>query len=88
MLCDALMKSLRARDGKKFLVDHGRYEEPQKTAIASRVFDYVLTSHTRKRRDERRGKPRIINPGSLFTENDSSIAVLDVEHDSLEFITI
>jgi len=53
--CDALKKSLRARDGKKFLVDHGRCEEPQKTAIASPEFVYVLAGHTRKRRDERTG---------------------------------
>lgn len=76
-----------AYEGKKFFVYHGQDTLILDEAIKSQKYDYILTGHTHKKRDERVEKTRIINPGSLFgVEN--SIATLDIKKDELEFIDI
>ena len=52
------------------------------------IYDYILTGHTHNRRDEYNGKTRIINPGALSYIPPSSIAILNLSTDQLDFIEI
>lgn len=70
---------------KKFFVCHGHVESVLDGAIKSKKYDYILTGHTHKKRDERIGRTRVINPGSLFTESDNTVALLDAKNDKLIF---
>ncbi len=72
-------------ENKKFFVSHGHAESILEEAIKSQRYDYILTGHTHKKRDERVGRTRIINPGSLFTDNENTIAILDANKDKLIF---
>ncbi len=53
-------------------------------------YDYVLHGHTHRRRDERLGRTRVINPGALGgTRYESrSVALLDLATDQLDFRTV
>ena len=72
---------------KRFFVCHGYPKATLDNAVKSQNYDYILTGHTHKKQDEIVGKTRIINPGSLFSD-ENSIATLDIIKDKLEFIKI
>lgn len=74
--------------GRRFFCYHGTDQRIVDNNIYYGGFDYVLCGHTHVRRDERRGKTRIINPGALFRAKEYSIAFLDIESDKLESVTI
>ena len=74
--------------GKKFYVYHGTNKNRLDAAIKSNKYDYVLTGHTHIKRDEKSGKTRVINPGSLFRIHPYTIALLDVGKDKLEFVEV
>jgi len=84
-LADELELEVR---GKRFYVYHGAKPEKLAQAAMSGEYDYVLTGHTHTVRDERIGKARIINPGSLFMSPPHTFATLDPETDSLEIIEV
>ena len=74
--------------GKTFYVYHGTRTQILETAIVSGSYDYVLTGHTHRKRDERIGRSRVVNPGALFMAPIFSIAVLQTDTDKLEFIEV
>ena len=57
--------------------------------ILTKKYDYILYGHTHQEKNEKIGKTRIINPGSLYLGNKKhSIALLDLQKDEVEFICI
>ncbi len=50
--------------------------------------DYLFSGHSHERRDWYEGATRRINPGALFRADEYSVALLDLESDIVEFITI
>jgi len=77
-----------AIDKKSFAVFHGHYNFILESLIKSQEFDYIITGHTHKKRDEKIKRTRIINPGCMYTTHENSFAILDTEKDAVEFINI
>ena len=77
-------------EGKRIAVLHGHLVDRLIESIHSGPYDYVIHGHTHRRRDERIGATRVINPGALGGERmeKRSCAVLDVSQDQLRFIEI
>ena len=74
--------------GKKILVFHGNDEEKLAGFIDEQKYDYILTGHTHKTRDEKVGKTHVINPGGHYYGNENKVALLDVEEDTVEFVKV
>ena len=72
---------------RRFFVCHGHETDMLGLALKSEKYDYILTGHTHHARSLKKGKTRIINPGSLF-RSPKNIVVLDVENDEAEFLEI
>lgn len=70
--------------GKRLAVFHGHEPEANHMERLANV-DYVFHGHSHRRRDERVGSLRIINPGALFRARPASVAVLDLQTDVLTF---
>lgn len=75
-------------EGKKLYAYHGTKVKILNKAIESQNYDYVLTGHTHKIRNETLGRTRVINPGALFLCSPYTIAVLDLAKDILEIVEI
>ncbi len=75
-------------DNKRFAVFHGHYTFILNSLIKSQEFDYVIHGHTHKTRNEKIGRTRVINPGTLYNTHSNSIAVLNTQEDSVEFINL
>jgi putative phosphoesterase len=75
--------------GKRFAVIHGHQEE-QLDNLISDNYDYVVHGHTHSRRDETRGRTRVLNPGALggTRREGRSVCVIDLANGSVEFITV
>lgn len=73
--------------GKRVAVFHG-HERGFEAALDSLDVHYIFHGHTHEKRDERRGKVRIINPGALHRVRHKSVATLATETDVLTFHTI
>ncbi len=74
-------------DGKRIIAYHGK-DKGKLDQIISGGYDYVLTGHTHKTKDERIGKTRIINPGAHYYNCENKIVLLDVDNDKVEFIEL
>ena len=77
------------RGGKTFGICHGHTNALDRFIEADEV-NYVVCGHTHKRRDERIGSLRVINPGALggLKRQSRSFAVLDEKSDRLEVIEV
>jgi len=73
--------------GKLFLAVHNP-DCLMATAINSQRFDYILHGHTHKKKDEKHGRTRVINPGAHYYLCENTIAILNAENDRLEFIKV
>ncbi|MBD3310408.1 YfcE family phosphodiesterase [Candidatus Woesearchaeota archaeon] len=76
---------------KKFALYHGKNEIQLQSLIDSQDFDYIITGHTHKKRDDKIGRTRVINPGGHYpdpAEKPHTIAILDLEKDVVEFVEI
>lgn len=69
---------------------HGNDDEYLDTLIVSGQYDYVFCGHTHLRRDEKIGRTRVINPGSLGgrKEKTRSVCVLTLPDGAARFIEI
>ncbi len=76
-------------EGKRIAITHGDREDVIETLLLGEP-DYVLMGHTHRRRDQRVGPTRVINPGALggVQYEARSIAVLDLTNDCLEVIRL
>lgn len=72
---------------KRIGVFHG-HEYAWQRAMTAAELDYLLHGHTHQADDYRMGSMRIINPGALHRARFKSVALLDPETDTLEFIPI
>lgn len=74
-------------DGKRIAITHGDREDVFETLLLAEP-DYLFHGHTHRRRDERVGSTRIINPGALGgTQKETrSVCILDLATDHLEVI--
>ena len=50
--------------------------------------DYLLFGHSHHATDERDGVTRCINPGALSRAAQYTVALLDLETDALQFLTV
>ncbi|MGB9748585.1 MAG: metallophosphoesterase [Candidatus Woesearchaeota archaeon] len=75
-------------ENKSFAVFHGHYPFILDSLIKSQDFDYIITGHTHKKRNEKVGKTRIINPGCMYSTHENSFAILNLEKDAVEFIKL
>lgn len=73
--------------GKQIGAMHGHFPADLDLMIRCQKYDYIFTGHTHRRKDEKIGKTRLINPGALggTRYQTRSVAVLDVDQDSLHF---
>ena len=73
--------------GKRLALTHGARFEVLEMLLWAEP-DYLFHGHTHRRRDERAGPTRVINPGAVSgTKHEArSVCVLDLESDQLEVI--
>jgi putative phosphoesterase len=69
---------------------HGNDDEYLSTLIESGQYDYVFYGHTHLRRDEKIGRTRVINPGSLGgrKKETRSVCVLSLPNGAARFIEV
>ena len=72
---------------KRIAVTHGHlYRE--RLALLAREPDYLLYGHSHLAGDHVEGKTRFINPGALHRASHFTVAVLNLETDALEYLTV
>jgi putative phosphoesterase len=73
--------------GKRIGMTHSHLAGELKRLIDSQTYDYVFYGHTHLRSDERMGRTRVINPGSLggLKKQSRSVCILDLEKDEAVF---
>lgn len=72
-------------DGRRIAALHGHLTDRLNEVIHSGLYDYVIHGHSHRRRDERIGATRVINPGALggVQYEKRSFAILDPATDQL-----
>jgi len=77
-------------DGKRIGVCRGEDVGIVSQWARSRQFDYIFHGHTLRRRDERQGSTRIINPGALSGPRyqPRSGCLVDLESGEIKFVEI
>lgn len=75
-------------DGKRFIVFHGNDVPMFRKAVASGEYDYIIKGHTHFFENYVSNRTRIINPGTLFGDDELTIALLDTETAKVEKIKI
>lgn len=73
--------------GKRVAAAHGHIPKGSRSLIAAKP-DYFLFGHSHQRHDSTDGELRRINPGALYRATEFTVALLDLQTDVLEFITI
>jgi putative phosphoesterase len=76
-------------EGKRIAITHGDRVGELETLLFAEP-DYLFAGHTHRRRDERLGPTRVINPGAVggVQYEERSIGVLDLSTDELEVILL
>jgi hypothetical protein len=73
--------------GRRIAVTHGdSVAMLRRLAVAGP--DYLLSGHTHRPSDERRGSTRWINPGALHRSASWTVATLDLDRDRLRILTL
>jgi putative phosphoesterase len=75
-------------DGRCLVATHGNDGALLGELIREQKVAYVCHGHTHKRRDDRIGDVRVINPGALFHAKVHTVAVLDTDADTVEHIIV
>jgi len=77
-------------DGVHIAALHGHDLAMLYGLIESGRYDYVFRGHSHRRKDERAGRTRILNPGALggLQVEDRSVCVLDLSSGAAEFIRL
>lgn len=75
--------------GEQIAITHGHIDGQINSLAISGKFKYVFHGHTHRRRDEKVGKVRVINPGAVAKSMDGySICVLDFSNGENRFFMI
>jgi len=77
-------------DGYPVAMVHGDNEELLRSLITSGQYAYVLCGHTHRRRDQRVGRTRVINPGALggVRWQQRSLCILDLTTGEARFVKL
>ncbi len=77
-------------DGARIAAAHGHLPGAVEELARSGEYDYVFCGHTHKRRDERIGRTRVINPGALggVHREERSCCLVDLQAGAVEFIRL
>jgi len=75
-------------DGKRFILFHGDDVPMFREAVASGKYDYIVKGHTHFFENYVSNRTRIINPGTLFGDEELTIALLDTKKEKVEKIKI
>jgi putative phosphoesterase len=73
--------------GRRIAVTHGDDTRLFRRLLAAQP-DYLLSGHTHVPLNERDGLIRQVNPGALYRAREYTVAVLDLERDTLRFVKI
>ena len=73
---------------KRILLFHGNDIPLFRKAVASGKYDYIIKGHTQIFENYRSNTTRIINPGSIYREDERTISILDTESDRVMKIKI
>jgi putative phosphoesterase len=73
--------------GKRVAVTHGHMGKDVGRLLSAQP-DYLLSGHSHQARDWREGTTRRINPGALYRATEFTVALLDLETDELQFLTV
>jgi predicted phosphodiesterase len=73
--------------GKRIAVAHGHMTYDLCLALRDRP-DYLLNGHWHIASDRREGLIRRINPGALHEADQFTVALLDLEADEVQFLTV
>jgi len=73
--------------GRRIAVTHGDDSRAFRRLLAAQP-DYLLFGHTHIPLDERDGPIRQVNPGALHRARQWTVALLDLETDSVRFVAI
>jgi putative phosphoesterase len=78
------------RGGLRIAILHGNRADRLAQAVESGKYDFVFHGHTHRRRDERIGRTRVVNPGVLggAAMGKYSFCFLDTNVKEIEFIEI
>jgi putative phosphoesterase len=78
------------RDGVRIALLHGNRADRLAEAVQSGKYDFVFYGHTHRRRDERIGRTRVVNPGALGSAamEKYSFCMLDTASRAIEFIEL
>jgi uncharacterized protein len=74
--------------GKKFIAFHGNKVPAFRQAVASGEYDYIIKGHTHFFENYVSNNTRVINPGSLYSTDECSVAILDIDNDRVERIRV
>ena len=74
----------------RIAVTHGHLQGEIDRLLGAETCDYLLLGHTHRRRDERIGRTRVINPGALggLQFESRSFGVLDLQTGALEIFEL
>jgi hypothetical protein len=78
-------------DNNYLAVTHGDIESLLEELACGGQFIYVCHGHTHRRRDDRFGRTRVLNPGSLYHPLPShhyTVLLLDTETDTIEELVV
>jgi putative phosphoesterase len=73
--------------GKRMGVTHGHLHKDVRALLAAEP-DYLFSGHSHIATDQREGKTRRINPGALYRAHEYTVALLDLDTDQLQFLTV
>ncbi|MGB7539162.1 MAG: metallophosphoesterase [Anaerolineales bacterium] len=78
------------RDGLRIALMHGSRTDRLAEAIQSGKYDFVFHGHTHRRRDERIGRTRVVNPGALGSTAAAkySFCILDTTSREIDFMEL
>ena len=68
-------------EGKRFYMAHGDNRVMVERAVLSNAYDFIISGHTHRFKDQVIGKTRVLNPGALggIGYEPRSFAILDVQ---------
>jgi putative phosphoesterase len=75
-------------NGQYLVATHGHDSRLVEELLAGQQFPYLCLGHSHRRRDERVGLMRVINPGALHRARPYTMALLDTAADRVEFIEL
>lgn len=74
--------------GQRIALLHGDDYRLKQRILEEQRHDYLLQGHTHVAEDQRIGRIRCINPGALYRANPKTAALLNLETDACEWLTV